>query len=386
MNLVFLSPHFPDNHHQYCRRLREQGVRVFGIGDAPWDTLLPRVRESLTDYFQVHTLEDYDAVYRAFAYFVHQHGRIDQVESHTEHWMRTEARLREDYRVLGRTTIDLETIQRKSAMKDRFVEAKIPAARGRLFRTIEEARSFVDEVGFPLVAKPDIGVGAAATYRIDSLDDLARVEREKGDRDYFLEEFVTGAIVTFDGLAGPDGRVVFSGSLEYSQGVMEAVNHDLDLYYFTHREIPESLAELGRRAISAFEVRGGFFHFEFFRRPDGSYLVLEANIRPPGAWSVDMFNWGADLDLYAEWARIVARREPLAQFERKYFCCYAGRKNNLSYRRSHDEVMERFGPRLVHHQAIPAVFRNAIGDYGYLFRTPDRAEMESIAAHIQEKA
>ncbi|MCD8028819.1 MAG: hypothetical protein LUF02_09245 [Erysipelotrichaceae bacterium] len=39
MNLVFISPHFPLYYYNFCQRLKERGVNVLGIGDAPYDTL-----------------------------------------------------------------------------------------------------------------------------------------------------------------------------------------------------------------------------------------------------------------------------------------------------------------------------------------------------------
>ena len=48
MNCIFLSPHFPPQYHRFCRQLKRAGANALGIGDAPYDTLAPRVRESLS--------------------------------------------------------------------------------------------------------------------------------------------------------------------------------------------------------------------------------------------------------------------------------------------------------------------------------------------------
>lgn len=386
MNVIFLSPHFPVNHRHYCARLRERGVNVLGLADEPWERLSGEQQRSMTEYFRVEDLENYEAVYRAVAWLIHRHGRIDRVESHAEHWMRTEARLRGDYAVPGRTLADLEPLQRKSVMKERFAAAGVPVARGRLLGTRAEAEAFLCEIGGPVVAKPDVGVGGTGAYRLDGPADLDLLEREKGNRAYFLEEFVDGVIVTFDGLVDAEGRIVFAGSLEYSVGVMEAIREERDLYYFTHRTIPAELEACGRRAVESFAVRDGFFHFEFFRRPDGSHVALEANLRPPGAWSVDLFNHGAEVDLYADWADVVTRRECRPPGARPYHCCYAGRKNTLRHRLSHEEVLRRFAERIVFHTPVPRLFRGGMGDYAYIFRVADLEEMHGIARAILEPA
>ena len=41
---------------------------MLGIGDAPYDELLPELKEALTEYYRVDNLGDYDQVYRACAF------------------------------------------------------------------------------------------------------------------------------------------------------------------------------------------------------------------------------------------------------------------------------------------------------------------------------
>ena len=35
-NFVFISPNFPTNYWLFCRELRDNGLRVLGIGDQPY--------------------------------------------------------------------------------------------------------------------------------------------------------------------------------------------------------------------------------------------------------------------------------------------------------------------------------------------------------------
>src|SRR5262249_37311858 len=156
-------------------------------------------------------------------------------------------------------------------------------ARGRVVQDLKEAQELIEQTGYPLVAKPDIGVGAAATYKIHNEDELKSFFETKPPMDYLFEEFVSGQIVTFDGLTDRDSTPVFTNSLLYSSGIMETVLNDDLVYYYTARVIPADVEALGRRILEAFEVRERFFHFEFFRQDGtGDLLALEVNMRPPG--------------------------------------------------------------------------------------------------------
>lgn len=99
MNFVFIAPDFPDNYRHFCDRLNKNGVTVLGIGECPYDALSDTLKSSLAEYYKVDSLEAYDQVYRAVAYFAFRHGRIDWIESNNEYWLSMDARLRQDFNV-----------------------------------------------------------------------------------------------------------------------------------------------------------------------------------------------------------------------------------------------------------------------------------------------
>ena len=203
--------------------------------------------------------------------------------------------------------------------------------------------------------------------------------------DYIVEEFVDGVICSFDGIADREGRPVFYTSHQFSLGVMETVNTDANLYYYSLRDIPEDLESSGRKALAAFQVRERFFHLEFFRRrSDGCIVALEVNMRPPGGLTTDMFNYANDIDVYYLWARMVAENQFTAAYSRPYHCAYIGRKLNREYAHTHEEVLQRFQANMVHHEPISGVFRAALGDYGYLLRSPELSFVHECAAYIHE--
>ena len=383
MNHIYLSPHFPPNYHLFCAHLRRLGVNVLAIADEPYEWLRPEVRESLTEYYRVDDMHSYDQLVRACGYFTHRYGKLNRVDSHTEYWMQTEARLRTDFHIFGPKVADLAMLQRKSLMKQKFDQAGVPAARGMLVRSLDQAKLFAHEVGYPLVAKPDIGVGAANTYKINSDEEMERFYGNKPPVEYLLEEFIQGSICTFDGLTDKEGNPVFFTSMTYSHGVMETVNEDRHIYFYNLREIPSDLEDAGRRLLQAFDVHERFFHFEFFRtHDDGRLIALEVNMRPPGGPIVDMFNYAHDVDLYWEWANVVVNNRFSEPYTRKYHVCYVGQKHNRTYAHSDEAIMAAFGHCIIHRMAMPSVFRLAMGDYAYLVRTPDLAEMLAAAEFI----
>jgi hypothetical protein len=385
MNFVAFSPQFPPNFVHFWTRLRRKGVTVLGLGDAAFDELHPDLRANLSEYYRVSNQHNYDELLRAVGYFTHHYGKIDRLESHNEYWLETDARLRTDFNISGLKVTDMPPIKRKSEMKKKFIHAGLPVARGRVCHDLEEARALVEETGFPLVAKPDIGVGASHTSKISSMAELKDFFSNKPLTTFIFEEFIPGNVQTFDGLVDQDGHVVFTSSLVYSEGVMTLVNQASDFWYYIPRQIPEPLERAGRKLVKIFGLRERFFHFEFFEMGNGEYIPLEVNIRPPGGLTTDMWNYANDIDIYSEYANIVVDNRFVGPAEHPYFCAYFSRRNGRMYRHSHEELLEAFPHQIVANEPISGVFAAVLGDYGYLARSPDLEELAEMATWIMEQ-
>lgn len=387
MNIVLLSPHFPEQHFRYAFYLKQLGGQVIGLADEPPHFLKAHVREALSDYFWVADMNNYDELLRTCGQITAQYGKIDRIESLNEHWLETEAALRTDFNVPGIKNDTINRIKKKSEMKKVFQAAGIPCARGKIIHSLDEALEFAQETGYPAVLKPDIGVGANHTYKVHDPSELIRVFNQKPHVPYIMEEFISGQIYSFDGLTDRSGKPVFYTSTRYSSGIMEVVNQNDHVSYYTLRTVPAELKKLGQKMLEAFDVRERFFHFEFFRRPEtGEYIVLEVNMRPPGGPTVDMFNYSHDFDLYREWANVVLFNHFNAQVNRKYFCGYGGRKFHKSYLHSHEEILQVCGPRIVQHGQLSPIFRMAMGDYYYILRSPEETELLKLLHFIQATA
>jgi hypothetical protein len=384
MNVVFLSPHFPSQYFRFCLKLKAAGANVLGIGDEPYDSLSREVRAALTEYYQIDNLHNYDALIRACGYFTHRYGKIDRLDSLNEYWLGTEARLRDDFNIFGVRGNQIDFIRRKSRMKTIFRQAGIPVARGRIVKTADDAQALIRETGYPVIAKPDDGVGAIATYRLDGKEDLDVFLKTRPDTDYIMEEFITGAIYSFDGLVDHDGNPLFYTAHTFSQGIMETVNEARHIYYYSLRDIPAALEKIGLACLEAFKVKERFFHIEFFQTSAEKYVALEVNMRPPGGFTTDMFNYACNIDIYQIWAEMMVNRQTELKYRRDYHCCYASRKMNRRYVYSHEDVLSHFDEVIVKIESVPGVFSSALGDIGYIFRSKSLDQILDIVAYIHQ--
>ena len=387
MNFVMISPHFPTNFETFAVRLRESGFNTLGIADTPYEQLSEGLRNSLTEYYRVDNMEDYEQVYRAVGYFAHKYGRIDRVESHNEYWLELDAKLRTDFNVSGYKTEDMLAIKTKAQMKEVFRKAGLKVAKGRVFKDDADARKLAKELKFPVIIKPNSGVGASDTYKIKSADELEAFFGYKNAHvEYIMEEFIEGDIVTFDGLTDKDGNIVFYSSLEYSEVVLDTVEKDNDMFYYVPREIKQDLVKLGEKCVEAFKVRERFFHFEYFRvKKTGELMPLEINCRPPGGLTIDMWNYANDFDVFKEYANIVKENKFYSNITHPWNVVYISRKANKNYKHSIDEVCQKYAGNIISVQTVPGVFAKIMGEHGILARTETMEQMHEIVHFAQEK-
>ncbi|MFC0308518.1 acetyl-CoA carboxylase biotin carboxylase subunit family protein [Gallibacterium trehalosifermentans] len=387
LNFVMISPHFPTNFETFAVRLRENGFNTLGIADAPYESLSEGLRNALTEYYRVDNMEDYDQVYRALGYFAHKYGRIDRIESHNEYWLELDAKLRTDFNVFGYKTSDMNAIKTKSQMKEIFRATGLKVAKGRVFNDDDDARQLAQELKFPVIIKPNSGVGASDTYKIKSSDDLAAFFGAKNPNvEYIMEEFIDGDIVTFDGLTDINGNIVFYSSLEYSEAVLDTVAKDGDMFYYVPREISAKLIELGKQCVEAFNVRERFFHFEFFRvKQTNELMPLEINCRPPGGLTIDMWNYANDFDVFNEYAHIVKENKFYAQITHPWNVVYISRKANKNYQHSIQAICERFSHNIISVQNVPGIFAKIMGEEGILARTETMEQLREIIQFAHAK-
>jgi hypothetical protein len=156
--------------------------------------------------------------------------------------------------------------------------------------------------------------------------------------------------------------------------------------YTAVRDIPPDLAAAGRTLVEAFGVRERFFHFEFFRRADGGLVALEVNVRPPGGFTVDMWNYQNDVDVYRAWGDLLVQGRIQARATRPYFVTWVGRKDRFQYARSVDQLRRDLGPLLVHHARVEDLFARAIGNDGFILRSPELEPLVDAVAAIRQKA
>lgn len=370
-NFLFISPNFPENYWMFCRELKKNGLNVLGIGDQPYEELSQGLKDSLDEYYKVSSLENEEEVYRAVAFLIFKHGRIDWLESNNEYWLERDARLRTAFHITsGFQEDDIPRIKYKSRMKEYYVRVGIPTARYHLVDTMEGCRKFIEEVGYPVVVKPDNGVGASHTYRLENQEQLEEfMQTKEADVSYIMEEFVFAEVNSYDAIIDSHGNPIFETGNVSPVSIMDIVNNEDNAIFYIVKELAGDTRQAGRATAKSFNVRSRFVHFEFFRLQKdqeglgrkGELVGLEVNMRPSGGFSPDMMDFACTTDVYKIWADMIAFDKTEMHPGERQYCAFAGRRDGKRFVLSHEAVMEKYRQNIRMEDRLPEVLADADG-------------------------
>ena len=393
-NFVFISPTFPKTYYQFPKAWKEVGGTSLCIGEDSYDSLSQEMKDACDEYYQVSSMMDYDQMYRAVAWFAHKHGRIDWLESNNEFWLEQDARLRTDFNIVtGDKSEDVQRFKLKSNMKAYYERANVPVARYHLTTTYEEGKKFIEKVGYPVIVKPDNGVGANATWKISDDEGLKDFYTRDLGTQYIMEEFVPGYIVSFDGITDQDNNIIFKTSHTFPEPIMDIVNSKEECFYWSEREIPEDLDKMGTAVIKSFGIRGRFFHTEYFRLTQdkeglgkkGGLVGLEVNMRPPGGYTPDMMNFANDINVFKIYANMAMFNEGRYETDRPYHAVYCGKRDYLTYKNNAAVIFGRYEKNIMVHDRMPDLLGEAMGNEFYLARFDNMDDVRAFMRCVFEK-
>ena len=375
-NFIFISPNFPTNYWMFCRELKKNGLNVLGIGDQPYDELDYNVKENLNEYYKVSTLENYEEVYRAVAFLIFKYGRIDWLESNNEYWLERDARLRTEFHITsGFQESDIPRIKFKSKMKDYYKKAGIATARFHMVDTLEGCLTFAKEVGYPVVAKPDNGVGASHTFKITSDEEMKTFFKEKWpDTVYIMEEYIWGEVNSYDAIIDSHGKPMFETGNVSPVSIMDIVNEQQSSLFYILKKLPADTRKAGRATVKAFGVKSRFVHFEFFRLQRdqeglgkaGDLVALEVNMRPSGGFTPDMINFAHSTDVYKIWADMIAFDETTMPAGISAFCAFVGRRDGKDYVMNDAALSGKYAKQICMEDRMPDALSGAMGNRMYI--------------------
>lgn len=358
-NVIVVAPYFGANmlHNLRCFAALEE-VRLGVITHEPKERLPGDLAKKIDGHYQVGDAMSSAQLVEAGRAYQREWGRIDRLEGYLEQLQVPLGEARDALDIDGMRAETAKNFRDKNRMKRVLAEHGVPVARQALLTGSEDARRFVEQVGYPIVLKPLAGAGARDTLRASDDEQLwaaLNVLLPSTSSPVQAEEFIQGEEHTFETVTIA-GRPVWWSSTFYLPGPLAVLENPWMQYCLLlprEERMPHAAAfqDTNFAALKALGMQNGLSHMEWFLRPGGRVAIGEVGARPPGANILLVNGASYEVDMWARWARLVVHRTwemPARKFASG--CAFIrgqGRGNTVKAVRGVDALQERLGPMVV---------------------------------------
>lgn len=318
-HVALVAPHLLENTNRYVRAFaRLDGVTLSVITEDA-ESALPEDLRGRVAHYQVPSALDPAQLARAVAALARGVGPVDRLTGVLEQLQMPLAEARQLADLPGMRPEIARRFRDKDRMKEVLRAAGVPVAGSRLVRSWGELRAFVDEVGFPIIVKPQAGVGSRATHRVESAADVDALRRlglePTGGQPLQVEQFIRAREHTCETVT-IHGRSVWRSGTRYFPTPLEVLEMPWVQYCVLLPLEIESpwtdFAPVNERALAALfgddpQVTGtAITHMEWFLADGGRLYVNEVGARPPGVQIMPLMSLAHDVDMIGAWAELIA--------------------------------------------------------------------------------
>jgi formate-dependent phosphoribosylglycinamide formyltransferase (GAR transformylase) len=319
VHVALVAPHFLENTNRYVNAFaRLDGVTLSVISADP-QAAMPRELQGRVAHFQVNDVGDGNELAHAVRQISKGVAQVDRLTGVLEQLQMPLAEARALANVPGMRPEIARRFRDKDRMKEVLRARGVPVAASRLVTSWNELRSFIDDVGLPIIVKPQAGVGSRATHRIESLRDLDALKRigiePSRMRPVQAEQFIRARELTCETVS-VHGKPVWRSGTRYFPTPLEVLETPWVQYCVLLPKEIESpwtdFAPINTAALAALfgdepHVTGtAITHMEWFLADGNKLYVNEVGARPPGVQIMPLMSLAHDVDMIGKWAELIA--------------------------------------------------------------------------------
>jgi len=396
MNILLISPDFPYTYSQFAKAFKNNNCRVFAIGGSPVQKITDELRSNVDEYIFCENMNNIKEIIDCVGYIVNKYGHIDFLESNNEYWLKTDATLRQWFNIdHGIFPDTLVNYQRKSMMKKYFEKAGCKVAPYIIVDDYISLSAFAQKYGFPLFAKPDIGVGSSKNYKIQNFDELHDFFTTYDKNcPYICEVFIkSSSIITYDGIVNKDSKVCVEDSMIFPSSIYRVKETSEDLFYYVDKSVDQRLKLLGQKILKAMGLKNRFFHIEFFKADDccegmfqkGDIVGIEVNIRTPGGYTTDLINYGLSTNVYQIFADVICFGKTNLTCGDKFYSCCCSRRSFKKYFFNDNDINRTFKDNLCFCGEYPQILSDIMGNQFYMAKFADKKDMDIFHLYVNKE-
>jgi len=320
VHVALVAPHFLENTNRYVSAFAQlEGVRLSVISQDPERALPRALQQRLAGHYQVKNVGDPTHLARALEGLKRGLGPVDRLTGALEQLQLPLAEARALADVPGMKPDIARRFRDKDVMKDVLRAHGVPVAASQLVTSTAELYAFIDRVGYPIIVKPQAGVGSRGTHRVESRDDLDALGKlglaPSANQPLQAEQFIRAREFTCETVS-IHGKTVWRSGTRYFPTPLEVLETPWMQYcVLLPREVESPWAEFAPHNEAALQALFGpnpqvtgtaITHMEWFLAGEGKMYVSEVGARPPGVQIMPLMSLTHEVDMISEWAKLIS--------------------------------------------------------------------------------
>jgi len=320
VHVALVAPHFLENTNRYVSAFAHlDGVNLSVISQDPERALPRELQKRLAGHYQVKNVGDPTHLARALEGLKQGLGPVDRLTGALEQLQLPLAEARALANVPGMKPDIARRFRDKDVMKDVLRAHGVPVAASQLVNSTAELHAFIDRVGYPIIVKPQAGVGSRGTHRIESradLDALGKLGLAPSDKHPLqAEQFIRAREFTCETVS-IHGKTVWRSGTRYFPTPLEVLETPWMQYcVLLPREVESpwtDFAPVNEAALQALfgpnpQVTGtAITHMEWFLAGEGKVYGGAVGARPPGVRIMPLMSLTHEVDMISEWAKLIS--------------------------------------------------------------------------------
>jgi hypothetical protein len=295
----------------FLQQIKHEGYRVILLtrdeiagGDWPRESI--DEIHSIYDFNQSRTLLD-------FVIRLARERRIDKVVGLDEYDTTRAAEIRELFLLGGMPLSTTFRFRDKLAMRHLALGAGIPVPDFVGFENRAAVHQFLQKCPGPWLVKPRTLAGSLGIRQYARADEVRGVFDHLGGEsvDFLLEKFIEGDLYHVDGIVD-GGRIHFAQAHRYGRPLLRVAHEGGVFTSFTvdrTSQKAKSVLAAHTAVVAALGLERGVTHAEFIEDSRGRFVFVEIACRVGGAHLSDLIEKTCGLNLWREWARLMALGE-----------------------------------------------------------------------------
>ncbi|MDC3416210.1 ATP-grasp domain-containing protein [Aquibacillus salsiterrae] len=189
----------------------------------------------------------------------------------------------------GQKLFSATSFRNKFWMKEVIKSSNIPVPAYEKIQTIDQAKKFAKQYSYPVVVKPNNGMGSIGVQKVNSDEELEGIDLNKVE---LIEQFIEiENMYSVDGLV-IDGSIFFESVSRYNQSTINYMSGDnISVIEIVEpkESIHKRLLNFNKKVLSALpKPNNAFsFHTEIFHSKDNELVFCETASRAGGARIVE---------------------------------------------------------------------------------------------------